>query len=158
MVGYIENLIQFLTKFSIIYMAITGAPFCKAGKKTTNILIKHSLSAISVDMFTEIVLYINTSIISVIIGITTYTYCDYSSYGYNNAIVLSSIVGIGCLIILSFISGIILNAVDTTFICYAIDIENNGYHNLNKNIHTTFNKIKKGQDITGSRTNLLTNI
>lgn len=124
-------IVEYLTKFATVMMAITGEAFLAAGRHVTDLLLRHFLNAFaSTIWFTPLVIQLATFLLSgawaLISGGSYYLTHRGSSLEATpgvNASVLGGAVFLVTFFILSFLGGILLSVLDAVFVCWAIDLD-----------------------------------
>eukprot|EP00887_Chlorella_sp_A99_P002136 scaffold21.g2136.t1 len=141
------SLVEFLTKFATVFMAITGEAFFSAGRKVTDLLLRNFLNTFaSTIWFTPMVINLACVVLSVAWGLL-------SGFGYwllhrgtaaelnagTNATVLGVAVGLIVLFVLNFTGGILLSVLDAAFVCWAIDKDSQTVSNVA--VHEVFQTV-----------------
>ena len=118
------EIIGFISKFAIVYAAISGDAFCDSARKVTTILQNNYLSTFAVWWLPSMILRTTAFIVSVVFGVVfgilSSNYFDDESRG-----VESFVLGLFCflisLTILNFCLTVLLDVVDAVYLCYGID-------------------------------------
>lgn len=121
--------IEYLTKFATVMMAITGEAFMDAGRRVTDLLARNLLNAFaSTIWFTPLVIRMACFVLAAgwgaVTGLTYYALHRGSKLEATpgvNAAVLGGVVYVVAQFILAFLGGILLSVLDAVFICWAID-------------------------------------
>jgi len=117
--------IQFLSKFAVIQMAITGESFCDAARSVTDLLKRNFLSAYAVwwlpPMILHTVSFLLAAVWGALAGVLSYNTFPDDKLQLTSAIVLGFIAFGMSLTVMSFFNSLLLNIVDAVFICYAMD-------------------------------------
>lgn len=142
----INQLIEYLTKFAIVRMAITGEAFFTAGRAATDLLSRNFLKSFGVWWFPPVVLNTAAAIASLVWGGAVFgasylwwhntrqglavrcmgcmsLYCMSLYTHTQDAVVLAVLSGLIMLGALGFMFGVLLNCVDVIYFCYAMDLD-----------------------------------
>lgn len=119
------TLIEVLTKFATVMMAITGESFLDAGRGVTDLLVRNFLKAYGVWWFPPLVIQLGAFMLSAAWGAVLYAMTYFAlgakQQGHMEAIVLGVLAFIMALVVLTFFGSVMLNIVDAVFICFALD-------------------------------------
>jgi len=126
--GCVKNMIQFVNRFAYIYIAVHGDSFCKSAKNCFELIDRNLFSIAVVDFFGDFVLFMGrlfgtAACVILTVGILQASDRDVSS------LTLALVVVIPYLIFDLF-SHIVGVSVDTVFVSYLIDLEENGENAL----------------------------
>lgn len=129
------DVIEFLNKFVVAMHAISGADFCSAGKEITSLFSRHGLNAWFCDQISAYVLATASFSFAALGG--GFTYLGVVSTleqpaSIDDKRVVASAFGAGAFLlgwfILSFCGSLILNIVDASYTCLAVDMDNGAQH------------------------------
>jgi len=109
------------TKFSTIRMALTGESFFDAAKGVRDLLVRNARDAYTVWWFPVFVLHTFSFVASVAWGFAVGGLS--AAFGFSAPTIAGYISGLLALICLSYVSSIVLSAVDTVFICWVMDCD-----------------------------------
>lgn len=123
------SVLEYLTKFATVLMAVTGEAFMDAGRHVTDLLLRNLLNAFaSTVWFTPLVIRLACLTMSAGWGLLSggaYYYLHRSSALEATPGLNASVLGVSVFVVtqfvLSFIGGILLSVLDAVFICWAID-------------------------------------
>ncbi|GAQ91794.1 hypothetical protein KFL_008560040 [Klebsormidium nitens] len=149
--------IEFVTKFTIITVAITGDSFCSAAARTFVLLRRNLLSSVTVDSVSIWVLNLGTFVLSAAWGTAVGLFCSrqwshHNAPGFDreDAGALGAVEGQVCFLVafalLRLFSQLLLSVVDTVYICFALD-KNQG-DVTRRQVHEIYEKlpsVKKGR-------------
>eukprot|EP00210_Caulerpa_lentillifera_P009023 g8612.t1 len=128
MISGIAYIIEWITDFASVRMAITGESFFQAGKNVVNLMKENLLNAYAVWWFPPIVLLVLSLIISIsvstVLALTArHTWNDEKKF--TDVQTWSWYIFIICflltIIVLRFFSTLLIDAVNAIFICFAIE-------------------------------------
>lgn len=131
----ILELIEFLNKFVVAMHAVSGQRFCAAGKEITGLFSRHGLNAWFCDRISAYVLSTASFSFAALGGGVTYLVI-FETLAHPTAVDDKRIVagafgtvtfGLGWFI-LSFCASIILNIVDASYTCLAVDMDHGAPH------------------------------
>ena len=129
----IVNCIEFLTRFSITYHALTGDAFCDSARKFADHTTRYGLNVIVVDSISRMVLSFGAFVFSLLVGVLV---AGIFYLGNDTAINAMSdderwplllIVGLASWVLaflpLFFVGGVLLNIIDAAYCCLVLDLE-----------------------------------
>ncbi|EOD06528.1 hypothetical protein EMIHUDRAFT_438674 [Emiliania huxleyi CCMP1516] len=130
----VVELLEFINKFAIAMHAITGDGFCASGKQVTALLAKHGLSAWFCDRISAFVLRTTAVAFAALGGVGTYL-AVYSGLAADEEDDRQAVAGafggaafvVGALV-LSFCSSTLLDVVDASYTCLALDLDRGAQH------------------------------
>jgi len=122
----VYTLIEYLTKFATIMAAITGEAFLVAGRRSTDLLKRNFLKSYGVWFLPPLILQSAALVLGMLWGFLVFLLYWLSSHtnrshGTQEAAILGAISFFVAWVVLSFFSSILLDIVDATYLCYAID-------------------------------------
>ncbi|CAG8753404.1 8246_t:CDS:2, partial [Gigaspora rosea] len=123
----LDGIISVLDKYTLICVGISGESYFSSAVFTAKLFRRNLVFGLVNDTITNIILRIGAIMISLFCGFATFIYATHSlqsSYGYVVGI-LASIIPY---YIAQFFVCIMMNIVDATFLCYAIDLDTNKIH------------------------------
>ncbi|KAK9832158.1 hypothetical protein WJX74_000937 [Apatococcus lobatus] len=121
------QLVEFLTKFTTIRCAISGEAFLQAGKNAVDLLKRNALNTGAVWFFPQLILSVTAFTLAGALGLAVglgvrLTWPDHDSVK-TAAIALGVISLVLALVVLLFLGNILLDVVDATYFCYAMDLD-----------------------------------
>ncbi|GMH40624.1 hypothetical protein BSKO_08528 [Bryopsis sp. KO-2023] len=127
----IISLLEFLTEFATVHMAITGESFWESGKDTVQMLKRNFINAYTIWWVPPIILGLTGVVlsgsVSIILGTTSYfVWNDDLSKDVNKkySIYLGLCTLFLILVVIMFFSRILLDTVSAVFVCFAMDRDN----------------------------------
>jgi hypothetical protein len=124
-VQYIFTLIELVTKFATVRLAITGEDFLVASRSVGDLLNRNFLDTFGVWWFPPMILNMTSLVISAVWSLCIYSFSAASwsglVQGHQYAVALATITFIMSAIVLSFFTSLLLNIIDAVFICFAMD-------------------------------------
>ena len=154
LVEIVMQLVETLTEYAVIHVAITGQTLIESGKQATQMLKRNLGDAAGMWMFPRSMMGMLNLVLalswSILMGVATAAVS--AGLDTDQQVVLAWIIGVGSfilsLVILFFFSGIILNATTAVFLCYVIDKENAAV--TREQIHEVFAQMPLKGDKAGS--------
>lgn len=125
----ILNYLEFLTRFALVFHALTGDDFCTSGRTFLGHCSRHGFRVIMVDYLAAITLQFGAVILALLVTALTVLLVKAGVYvhGDDMTTVLSTYGAaawfIGSLVLV-FIAGILLNVVDAAYACLVLDLDN----------------------------------
>jgi hypothetical protein len=122
---FLITLLETVTKFAVVKMAITGDAMMDSCRSTADLLARNLLDTVGVWWFPGMILQVSALLLSGVWGLAVGS-SSYLYWGSNKA-ALSSGIAMGVvafflgLLALCFINSILLNIVDAVYICFAMD-------------------------------------
>lgn len=113
--------IDFLNKFTVIFVAITGESYCSSAKMTYELLRRNLLSAVFVETVSTRILVGIIFVLSAIYAIVVYAILKAVSALGVEAYFVAIITWLLLIIILGYFVHVLDNVIDTVYVCYAID-------------------------------------
>jgi hypothetical protein len=143
----VYTLIEYLTKFATIMSAITGEAFMVAGRRSTDLLKRNFLKSYGVWWFPPLVMQSASLLLSVAWGCLVFLLYWISSHtnrshGTQEAAILGAISFFVAWVVLAFFSSILLDIVDATYLCYAIDKDTQTI--TKPEVHDIYSKVPVG--------------
>lgn len=128
----LEKFLRFLNKNAYILIAVYGKNFCISAKNAFSLILRNVVRVVVVDKVTDFVLFLSQLVIIGLIGTGSYFFfdgridylADYSPQ-LNFYLVPIIIVVLGSYIVTSTFFSVYSMAVDTLFLCFLTDLENN---------------------------------
>ncbi|CAG8543284.1 9374_t:CDS:10 [Paraglomus occultum] len=123
----LDGVVDSINNYSIVYVGIFGMSFCSAALEATKIFRRNLITGLKTGLITKMILYIGSVILALTCGFATFIFATHSlesPYGYVSGIIASLIP----FYISQFITSIMMNTIDATFFCYAIDLDVNMNH------------------------------
>ncbi|KAF9305449.1 hypothetical protein BGZ74_010213 [Mortierella antarctica] len=124
---FIQGMLEHFNNYTLIYVGITGESLFSAARSASKVFRRTLLWGIIADFLTKQILFVNSLLLSLLTGFSAYVFATHtlqSPYGYVIGI-LSAIIPF---YITRFFTHIMAITVDTTFLCYAIDLDTNTCH------------------------------
>ncbi|KAI9144772.1 plasma-membrane choline transporter-domain-containing protein [Paraphysoderma sedebokerense] len=137
--NFLTRIISTINHYTLIYLTFTNPPtsFCTAARHST-LLIKRNVADLMLrDIFTRGILLLGNFVLSLSGGMVAWMIGAYSIEALNKGIDVGSNsvlfwFGVGGISIGYFVgryfSDVIINIMDSTFVCYAIDLDTNKCH------------------------------
>ncbi|CAK9869638.1 unnamed protein product [Sphagnum jensenii] len=121
--------VEFLTKFTTNFAAITGDSFCASAIMTWNLLKRNLLSTVLVEVISDKVLAVVMVALTLVYGIILYAILSLTaSLDHSTKMIATISSSVMLLLVLSLFSRILSNIVDTVYICYAMDKDEGVVH------------------------------
>eukprot|EP00891_Asterochloris_glomerata_P002800 jgi/Astpho2/2800/e_gw1.00050.66.1_t len=152
----VYSLIEYLTKFATVCMAITGETFFTAARHATDLLTRNFLKAYGVWWFPPMVVQCAAFLLSVAWGLVTFltAWLVWRHQSGNSgqqashclpaleAALLGFLSFLMSMVVLSFFARVLLDIVDAVFFCYAIDKDS---HTVTREeVHEVFSQVPVG--------------
>jgi len=115
--------LSLFTKFSTIRMAITGESFFDSAKGVIDLLKRNGRNAFTVWWFPAFVLRMFAYFVALFYGFTISMLALAGGVDSAHMYVLGFVVTYTCAVCLSFVSSVMLNIVDSVFICWVMDCD-----------------------------------
>jgi len=146
----IYALIEYISRFAMIQASMSGEAFCDAARSITDLLSRNFLLAYGTYAFPKYILSAVVVILSMAFGYVAYV-TSAIGYAFTEDVFVGKAysygVGILCFaityIVLDFFVMILLNVVDSIFVCYAIDKDRNAVHH--PDLHAVFAEVNDKQ-------------
>ena len=123
------QVIEFLNKFAVCMLAISGDDFCTSARHVKDLLGRHGLSMWFVDRISSLVLSMASfALAALAAGAMTILVLTVGDLPAHVAGLLGAATGVLAFVILSFLAEIVLNVVDASFTCFALDIDGGAAH------------------------------
>jgi len=146
LIGVIAHIINWVTDFAVVRMAITGESFFTAGKNVVQMMTQNLVDAYAIWWFPPIVLYfcsflmsLSVSVVLALAARNTWNddedLTDVRAWSWYLFIICFILM----LSVLYFFSEMLIDAVNTIFVCFAIDRENKT--EKNHKAHEVFNSL-----------------
>jgi hypothetical protein len=125
--------IEFLTRFALVYAALTGESFCTSGKTFLAHCERHGfLRVIVVDYIAGMTLSFGAFVLALLVSAVTTLLVDErvldgDSHDQTRTAVLGTIATFAALVafvVLHFIASLLLNVVDAAYACIILDLDN----------------------------------
>lgn len=158
---YLEAWIQFITKLSVITVAITNQDFWPACKQTFGLLMRNYLDGVMIDNFARMTLQFFAMLVALIMGILGYVMVgvmlpdDMNTLTVQLIIAALVLVAVYCVLIL--LADTVLVIINTLYMSYIIDLDNNfAPSEMTAHIHQLYEQaidgsIQRMQDKGGSK-------
>ncbi|KAL7750732.1 hypothetical protein RI367_003689 [Sorochytrium milnesiophthora] len=136
--AYLGRILMVINHYTLIYAAITGHSFITSARNSTRLFQRTLVEALIRDLFTRAILLLGNVILCGFVGMAMVSLVRRDQVGDNGT---AWIVVIGMWIswgVMRFWGEVMVNVIDSTFMCYAIDMDNKTCHsNL---AHTAFGR------------------
>ncbi|KAG6541686.1 hypothetical protein Mapa_016951 [Marchantia paleacea] len=113
--------VEFLTKFTTNYAAITGAGFCASAFMTYDLLTRNFLSTVMVETIAGRLMGQTAFVVSAVYGLLVYGVLSIFVDGGKAMWGVSLFAFVLLFLVLFFFMQVLNNIVDTVYICYAMD-------------------------------------
>jgi hypothetical protein len=118
----IAGIVEYITRYAYIHVAMYGMSFFEAAKSATQLLSRSGLDRLLSDMLTGYVVMLgnvlcSAALIGITIGVNSETGVDFFTVG------LSAVVSF---VVFHFFAVAVRVGADTVFVCYCEDMERNG--------------------------------
>ncbi|KAK8567972.1 hypothetical protein V6N13_105914 [Hibiscus sabdariffa] len=120
-VDALMSAIDFLNKFTINFVAITGEAYCTSARMTYELLRRNLLSAVFVETISTRLLVGVTFVFSAVYAIVVCAILKGVSDLGDNAYIVAILAWVLLLVVLGFFVHVLDNVIDTVYICYGID-------------------------------------
>ena len=127
------DLISSISRFSTIYMAMSGTDFFRSCTEAIDLLSRNAMDAYTVWWLPPLVIKLPCILCSIILGYSSY-FVSIMLWGHSRpssqtdggvlhllALVVSTLAALSVWATLSFFASALLDVVDSVFVCYAID-------------------------------------
>jgi len=130
--------VEFMTKFAVIQMSMTGESFCKASKTVTDLLKRNGMSSYGVWWIPPMIMHTTTAAVTGLVTIVT-LYVSKSRFSKENLTELGIAICLSTFVIFSMFNTLMLNIIDTIYLCYAKDKDDEKI--TRQDIHDVYEKI-----------------
>ncbi|KAG6653482.1 CTL-like protein DDB_G0274487 [Carya illinoinensis] len=113
--------IDFLNKFTINFVAITGETYCTSARMTYELLKRNLLSAVFVETISTRLLAGIVFVLSAIYAIVVCAILKAVSHLKAEAYYVAALAWVLLIVVLSFFVHVLENVIDTVYVCYAMD-------------------------------------
>ncbi|KAL4303024.1 hypothetical protein GQ457_10G024170 [Hibiscus cannabinus] len=120
-VDALMSAIDFLNKFTINFVAITGEAYCTSARMTYELLRRNLLSAVFVETISTRLLAGVIFVFSAVYAIVVCAILKGVSDLRDNAYIVAVLTWVLLIVVLAFFVHVLDNVIDTVYICYAID-------------------------------------
>ncbi|KAF7725951.1 hypothetical protein EC973_009188 [Apophysomyces ossiformis] len=125
--GYVEALVSQINHYTISLAGITGEGFCSAARSGTKLFRRNLLSGLLGDLLTKLILYVGSLLISLSSGFATYIFAAHNLHS-SHGLLVGMLAAVVPLYLSQFFSYTMMSIIDTTFLCYAIDLDTGTVH------------------------------
>ncbi|KAL2649814.1 hypothetical protein R1flu_017942 [Riccia fluitans] len=121
------QIVEFVTKFTTNYAAITGAGFCASAMMIFDLLKRNFLSTVVVETVAGRLLGQTVFVVSAVYGFLVWGGLCVFAHGWKTswAVGIASLAFVILFLVLYFFMQVLNNIVDTVYICYAMDKDHN---------------------------------
>ncbi|CAL1388538.1 unnamed protein product [Linum trigynum] len=113
--------IEFLNKFTINFVAITGEAYCTSARMTYELLKRNLLSAVLVEVISTRILAGITFVLSAVYAIVVCAILKGAMSLGTDAYYVAILAWLVLIVVLGFFVHVLDNVINTIYICYAID-------------------------------------
>lgn len=142
-ISYIMTLIELVTKFATVRLAITGKNFMEASKGVSDLLSRNFLNTFGVWWFPPMILQVASIILSgiwaSIIWLSSSNAWADKHQGSQYAAALAIISFLLSWAVVSFFASLIINVVESVYICFALDRDMQAVTRYE--VHEVYNKL-----------------
>ncbi|RHZ77383.1 hypothetical protein Glove_180g25 [Diversispora epigaea] len=134
-----DHVIENMNNYILIYAGIACESFWESALSTTKLFSRNLIFGLVNDLVTQLVVRIGSIVIGLLCGFASLIYASHSlnsPYGY----VVGLITGIIPFRIVKFYADFIMDTIDASFICYAIDLDVNKIHS--NEVHESFSNFQ----------------
>jgi len=124
----VECALRFVNKFAIIYVAMHGHSFCRAARESVDLIARNFLATVVTDLIGGFVLFMGKIAFTALSTLVTIVAVDHWARPLSG--VTLGVTAAISFVILHIISLIVGAGVDTVFVCYLEDLEENKDGNL----------------------------
>jgi hypothetical protein len=122
-INLLERLLKYLVRNAYIIVAKDGTPFIKSAMRASDLLLQHIMDVIALNNFGDMVLVVGRIFVTVIAGLVGYALLSRTSMSMYFVPLIIGVV-LAFFIVHCFLS-VFEMTVDTIFICFCIDCEEN---------------------------------
>ena len=147
LVALVAELLETLTEYAVVYAAVSGLALRDAGREVAGIGKRYFGDAVAMWAFPEamlgtLVLYL-ALVWTTLMGAGTWLFLLGDPQGQNATVAVSAAVFSVTLLVLSFFSGVVLDAVKAVFVCYCLDKDR---HQISRSdMHEAFSAVPLGK-------------
>lgn len=122
---FLLSILEAVTKFAVVRMAITGEAMLPSCRSTADLLARNLLDSVGVWWFPGMVLQVTAVILSALWGGAvfgvSYTYWGRSQVALSSGVMLGAVAFLFGLLTISYLNSVLLSIVDAVYICFAMD-------------------------------------
>ena len=126
--NFLSVITKYINRNAYIFIAIKGLPFFQSARDSTTLLLKHAAQTISVNFVSDFVFFFSKLIVTGVMALFAYMYLVYQGHNLgvvNVPIFTAFLVGVEAFIIASAFFSVYQMAVDTIFLSFLLDLEQN---------------------------------
>lgn len=124
---FLEKLVEHVTDYAVYYVALSGESFCKSGRSVVRIFKRNAILGLTTDLIAQLIFSVTTIVVAILSGLASYTFVSHalkSQYAWASGVLF----GLLSWYILQLFADIYSDALDVTFLCYAIDLDTDKMH------------------------------
>ncbi|KAG0567489.1 hypothetical protein M758_7G139600 [Ceratodon purpureus] len=119
---WILDAVEFFTRFTSNFAAITGDSFCASASMTYDLLRRNMLSTVLVEVISDRLLSMVTFVLTVAYALLVYGVLSLStSLAKDQRLIVSALSWLILFLVLVLFVRVLSNIIDTVYICYAMD-------------------------------------
>jgi hypothetical protein len=122
---FLLTILEAVTKFAVVRMAITGEALLPSCRSTADLLARNLLDSVGVWWFPGMVLQVTAFLLSglwggAVFGVS-YSYWGRSQVALSSGVMLGLVAFLFGLMTISYLNSVLLSVVDAVYICFAMD-------------------------------------
>jgi len=122
---FLLTILEAVTKFAVVRMAITGEALIPSCRSTADLLARNLLDSVGVWWFPGMILQVTALLLAGLWGGAvaglSYTYWGGSQVALSSGLMLGAVAFLFGLLAMSYLNSVLLSVVDAVYICYAMD-------------------------------------
>merc|ERR1712078_818029 len=141
----VAELLETLTEYAVVYAAVSGLALRDAGREVAGIGKRYFGDAVAMWAFPEAMLgtLVLALVWTTLMGAGTWLFLLGDPQGQNATVAVSAAVFSVTLLVPSFFSGVVLDAVKAVFVCYCLDKDR---HQISRSdMHEAFSAVPLGK-------------
>ena len=124
----IISYIEFLTRFALVFHALTGDDFCTSARTFTTHLSRHGFTALWVDFLSRFVFQFGAFVLSLVVTGVCLGIMSQTTSSVTALIILGIFSFVIAVFFLAFVGGILLNVIDACYACLVLDLDQGAQH------------------------------
>ena len=136
-IGFFERILEHITQFALYYVALKGEGFFTSGRTIARIFRRNLLTSWISTYVTQVVFLTSALVTSLVSGVSVYVFAATvlnSEHLVSMTVLYSAIAWY----LMMFYSNIVIDTMDATFMCYAVDVDSDNMHN--EEIHRVYSQ------------------
>jgi hypothetical protein len=133
--AFIERLVEQVTDFSLFYVALTREPFFTASRSVFTVFRRNLLTAFVSDFTGQVLFTVTGVLVSTCTAAITFLLSQHALHLHASLYTSALFAGLSWFI-LHFFAGIFSAAIDSAFLCYALDLDTDRVNSVN--VHKAF--------------------